>query len=155
MSTGRTPRRRPPALVVAAGAVLGILLAGCGAGQPTGPGSTPVTATTGSTAPSSPAPSDSPTRSLSASQVIPGSTASDSAAPGEDETLRGRVQDGVESGCVVLVDESGVVLANLIGFDATGVDVSGVVEVTGSFNADLMTICQQGRPFEVASVRAS
>jgi hypothetical protein len=34
------------------------------------------------------------------------------------------------------------------------VDVSGVVTVSGSFNPDLMTTCQQGRPFEVTTVRA-
>ena len=55
----------------------------------------------------------------------------------------------------MLVDETGAVLANLIGFDPQGVDVTGIVEVTGSFNADLMTTCQQGRPFEVTSVRAA
>lgn len=135
-------------LAVAAALVVGPALAGCGSEQPTGPGGTPTTATSG---PASTA--GSTAGSLSASPLSP--TPSGSAADQADETLTGRIHEGVESGCVVLVDDTGAVVANLIGFDPTGVDVSGTVEVTGSFNPDLMTFCQQGRPFEVTSVRAA
>lgn len=143
------PRASVLGLAVAAALVVGPTLAGCGSEQPTGPGGTPTTATSGPAVSAAP----STAGSLSASSLSPMPTGS---APGTaEQTLTGRVQPGVESGCVVLVDDSGAVLANLIGFDPTGVDVSGPVDVTGSFNPDLMTFCQQGRPFEVTSVRAA
>ena len=69
--------------------------------------------------------------------------------PGATETLQGALQSGVESGCVILVDGEGQVLANLVDFDIRGVQEGTRIEVTGSFNPDLMTTCQQGRPFEV------
>jgi len=135
-------------LVAATALLATVALAGCGSDQPTGP---PTSATTGPAAPTTP--TRTPGGSLSASPLPPASPGATGTARA-DQTLTGRVQEGVESGCLVLVDDSGTVLANLIGFDPTGVDVSGVIEVTGSFNPDLMTICQQGRPFEVISVRA-
>jgi len=58
----------------------------------------------------------------------------------------------VESGCIVLVDDKGAVLANLIGLDSASAPVGSTVEVKGKFSPDLMTTCQQGEPFTVASV---
>lgn len=153
-----TVRRRPRPTRTTGGlaatwALLAALaLTGCGSNQPTGPGGTPATPTA-STVTSS-APTRSSAGSLSASQPSPSGPGATGSTPAV-QTLTGRVQEGVESGCTVLVDDSGTVLANLIGFDPTGVDVTGEVVVTGSFNPDLMTTCQQGRPFEVTSVRAA
>jgi hypothetical protein len=58
----------------------------------------------------------------------------------------------VESGCIVLVDDKGAVLANLIGLDAASAPIGSTVEVKGRFARDLITTCQQGEPFTVASV---
>ncbi len=66
--------------------------------------------------------------------------------------LRGTLEAGVESGCVVLTDDSGTVLANLIGVDTATTPLGTAVVVTGKFQQDLMTTCQQGKPFAVASV---
>ncbi len=67
-------------------------------------------------------------------------------------TVQGTVTEGVEGGCVVLVDASGAVVANLQGWDLTAHPFESVVEVTGTFEPDLMTTCQQGTPFEVITV---
>jgi hypothetical protein len=66
--------------------------------------------------------------------------------------LTGTVEAGVESGCVVLADAGGGVLANLIGLDTSTTPLGSRVAVTGRFQQDLMTTCQQGRPFQVTSV---
>jgi hypothetical protein len=79
-------------------------------------------------------------------------TASASAGSGTATTLTGTLQAGVESGCIVLVDDQGAVLANLIGLDAASAPVGSAVQVKGRFSPDLMTTCQQGEPFTVASV---
>ena len=60
---------------------------------------------------------------------------------------------GVESGCLVLTDETGAVLANLIGIDPATAILDVIVEVTGKFQPDMMTTCQQGAPFAVAMVQ--
>ncbi len=72
---------------------------------------------------------------------------------GKVSELTGTVEAGVESGCLVLTDADGAVLANLIGLDAATTPVGTEVVVTGQFQQDLMTTCQQGSPFEVTSVR--
>jgi hypothetical protein len=59
----------------------------------------------------------------------------------------------VESGCVILEDAGGAVLANLFGVDTSKVPVGSAVVVTGQFQPDIMTTCQQGKPFEVATVQ--
>ena len=59
----------------------------------------------------------------------------------------------MESGCLVLTDDTGAVLANLIGLDTPTAPIGSSVEVTGKFQEDLMTTCQQGKPFTVASCR--
>lgn len=147
-------------LLAAAAATVTLALAGCGSTAPSGPGGPPTSASTVASTATSPVISttamgtgSSGSGSLSASALAPDGSGSTDAAPVEQD-LTGRIKEGVESGCTVLVDDAGTVLANLIGFDPTGVDVSGVVTVSGSFNPDLMTTCQQGRPFEVTTVRA-
>jgi len=87
------------------------------------------------------------------STAAPSSTASESAsAGGSTTTVQGTVTAGVENGCVVLVDASGAVVANLQGWDLRAHPFSSQVEVTGTFEPDLMTTCQQGTPFEVTAV---
>ncbi|HEY5881290.1 MAG TPA: hypothetical protein VIU11_20420 [Nakamurella sp.] len=66
-------------------------------------------------------------------------------------TLRGTVTEGVESGCIVLVDDSGAAVANLQGWDLQAHPFDSRVEVTGMFETDMMTTCQQGTPFQVQS----
>jgi hypothetical protein len=73
-------------------------------------------------------------------------------AGGTVSQLRGTLEAGVESGCVVLTDDSGTVLANLIGVDTATTPLGTSVVVTGKFRQDLTTTCQQGKPFAVASV---
>ncbi len=73
-------------------------------------------------------------------------------------TLRGTVREGVEASCVVLEDDNGTVLANLVGNDAPELSaelVAGAkVEVTGSFLEGVMTTCQQGPPFQLTAVKS-
>jgi hypothetical protein len=64
----------------------------------------------------------------------------------------------VEASCVLLADDNGTVLANLLGADApelaAELTAGAKVEVTGSFLQGVMTTCQQGPPFEVTAVKA-
>jgi len=71
---------------------------------------------------------------------------------GDVVTLRGTVQEGVEPRCILLADDAGTVLADLLGGDATELTVGARVEVTGSFEHGVMTTCQQGLPFRVTAV---
>lgn len=97
------------------------------------------------------APSSAPV--TSAPVASSATTESGSAAPGGSvTTLQGTVTQGVESGCVVLVDASGAVLANLQGWDLQAHPFDSQVEVTGAFEPDMMTTCQQGTPFEASTV---
>lgn len=132
-------------VVLAGLAVALAVLAGCG-GSGSTPGSSPSSTTTpevsvtSSTSPGVPIPSSGP----------PIVTAT--ASPGALATIRGTVTEGVESGCIVLVDDAGAAVANLQGWDLEAHPFDSRVEVTGVFETDLMTTCQQGTPFEVRSV---
>ena len=75
-----------------------------------------------------------------------------SAVPGGTTTVQGTVTKGVENGCVVLVDASGTAVANLQGWDLQAHPFGSQVEVTGAFEPDLMTTCQQGTPFAATAV---
>jgi hypothetical protein len=76
-----------------------------------------------------------------------------STTPAGDPTrLRGTVIEGVESGCIMLVDDTGAVLANLTGYDLHDYPIGSRIEVTGHYTPDLLTYCQQGQPFKVNSV---
>jgi hypothetical protein len=77
-----------------------------------------------------------------------------SAGTGTEVTLRGTVREGVEASCVLLADDNGTVLANLLGSDAPELTAGANVEVTGSFLQGVMTTCQQGLPFQVTAVKA-
>lgn len=126
------------------------LVAACGsAGTPPATdspsASTAVSATPGNvpTSASGASPTGSPTGSLTVSGSVSGTT-----------TLVGTVTEGVENQCVVLVDDSGTTVANLLGWDLQAHPAGSTVEVTGTFEEGLMTTCQQGRPFTVAAVVA-
>ena len=81
-----------------------------------------------------------------------------SAGTGAEVTLRGTVREGVEASCVVLEDDNGTVLANLLGNDApeltAALTAGAKVEVTGSFLEGVMTTCQQGPPFRLTAVKS-
>lgn len=53
---------------------------------------------------------------------------------------------------MVLVDDSGATVANLMGWDLQAHPFGSTVEVTGTYEEGLMTTCQQGRPFTVTGV---
>lgn len=131
-------RVRRGASLGAATLTLAVLVAACGSsGQPQ------ESATSSTSAPTSaPASSAASTGSMVASSLPAGTTT----------TLQGTVTEGVESGCVVLVDSSGAVSANLQGWDLGAHPFDTKVEVTGAFEPDMMTTCQQGTPFEVTAV---
>lgn len=149
----RAARTRMFAVAVAAPV---LLLTACAAGgTPAGTGSP--AATTGSTAPSgstaastagsNPETSARPSGSLSVSGSVSGSVDGIT-------TLTGTVTEGVESRCVVLIDDSGATVANLMGWDLQAHPFGSTVEVTGTYEEGLMTTCQQGRPFTVTGVVA-
>jgi hypothetical protein len=66
--------------------------------------------------------------------------------------LTGTVQKGVEEGCVVLVDDNAAVVANLVGQPITAYTFETRIQVTGSFQPSMMTVCQQGTPFSVTDI---
>ncbi|CAM3581671.1 hypothetical protein [Stackebrandtia soli] len=68
-------------------------------------------------------------------------------------TLTGKIESGVESGCVLLEQDG--TLYNLVGGDRQVLTAGASVEVTGTVNKGLMTTCQQGTPFQVDSVKAA
>lgn len=113
---------------------LALFLAGCGSsGQPAATTSSPAAS---SAAESSPAPS----------------SAADASAAGGPTTVTGTVTQGVENTCVVLVDTSGAVVANLLDWNLQEHPYGDVVEATGTFDPGMMTTCQQGVPFEATAV---
>jgi len=93
----------------------------------------------------SPQPSRPPTTRLPTTRTPAG-------GQGTPTTLCGTVERGVESRCIVLTDDSGGVLANLMGIDPHEWPSGSKVEVTGTFQPGLMTTCQQGTPFQVSQV---
>jgi len=111
--------------------------------------STPPTASA-SNGSSSPASSTRPTSATASGSIAASTPDSGSTGPA---ALVGKLEAGVESGCVVLLDDSGAVLANLIGLDPATAPMGSSVEVNGRFEPDLLTTCQQGTPFAVASVQ--
>ena len=133
-------RRSTQLLTAVVAAAVAVTLGGGAAYAPTPPSATRSSAA---------APAASPVVSSSKS-----GTAGSSAATGAagTTTLTGTVTEGVESGCLVLTDDAGAVLANLMGLDTQAAPIGSTVEVTGEFE-DLMTTCQQGKPFTVTAVQ--
>lgn len=132
---------------IAAAALLVFAVAACGSAEPATPSPSSFV--------SSSSPSVASSQSAPSGAIVPTGTpalTAPSAAPGGAETLTGTVAAGVESGCIVLVGPDGAVLANLIGMDAATAPMGAQVEVSGKFQTDMMTTCQQGLPFAVAEV---
>ena len=67
--------------------------------------------------------------------------------------LTGTVEQGVESGCIVLLDDSGAAIAQLMGIASSAFSYGSRMQVTGEYVPGFLTKCQQGRPFKVHSVR--
>jgi hypothetical protein len=126
-------RRRSPrwGLAISAAALAAGLLAGCASEGGGGAGS------------AGPAPSTS-----LAPPVTP-TTAKPPAAAGATVTVVGRVQAGVEVGCLLINDEAGGGSWLLLGGDPKVVKAGARVRVTGTEARGVATICQQGRPLQV------
>jgi hypothetical protein len=127
------------------------LLAGCGgpseqAGGTVSPSGAATSGSSSSLPPSPPAsrPPDSPPPPTTR-PVPPPPT-------GELVTVRGRVEEGVEAGCVVLRADAGTTYL-LIGADPAVATPGARVEVEGDLRIDLLTTCQQGTPIAVKKVR--
>lgn len=76
-------------------------------------------------------------------------TATSTSAPAGATELRGKVTEGVESGCIVLQAEGKSYL--LVG-GAEGLKPGSEVHVKGHTEPDMMSFCQQGTPFVVDEV---
>ena len=102
----------------------------------------------------SPSASESPS-SPSPSSVPPSDPPppAKSASPGAGQvTLRGRVEEGVEPGCIVLRADNGTTYL-LVGADPTIAAPGARVEVAGDVRMDMLTTCMQGTPVAVSRVR--
>jgi Protein of unknown function (DUF5818) len=74
-------------------------------------------------------------------------------APGKGQiTATGTLRDGVEPGCVLLQSEQGTVYL-LVGGDRGKLTAGGRVQVTGVLSPDLLSICQEGQPLLVRSIK--
>jgi hypothetical protein len=76
-------------------------------------------------------------------------------APGSGKTqitATGTLRDGVEPGCVLLQSEQGP-LYLLVGGDRGKLTTGGRVQVTGVLSPDLLSICQEGQPLLVSSIK--
>jgi hypothetical protein len=74
-------------------------------------------------------------------------------SPGKSQiTATGTLRDGVEPGCVLLQSEQGTVYL-LVGGDRGKLTAGGRVQVTGVLSPDLLSICQEGKPLLVRSIR--
>jgi hypothetical protein len=140
--------RLVPAL--AAGVIFLGLVAGCaGSGSDTAaPGGSM------STSPSAGSPSPSNGPSTPAPSPTPSLRSTGGASPAGDEmTVTGELQDGVEVGCVLLRTNDKLYL--LIGGDRSKMQGSRATKVTvvGKPAPGLMTTCQQGTPFQVREMR--
>jgi hypothetical protein len=92
------------------------------------------------------APTTPPTAPTAPTSTAPGS-------PGRSRvTVTGTLHDGVEPGCVLLRTEQGTDYL-LVGGDRGRLMTGRRVQVTGVLSQDLMSICQQGTPLLVNSVK--
>jgi len=135
-------RCRPAAALAVVAILAGLALGACDDNR--GVSSSPTTSASGKgTTTVTPSPPPEPTFSP---KPLPTSKPSSSPA-----TLRGRVEEGVEAGCLMLND--GGMLYQLVGGDRSLLRPGRTVEVTGTVEPDLATTCQQGRPFVVRQTR--
>ena len=128
-------RRSPPrwASLSAAIFVCGLLAAGCAAEGGGGAGG------------AAPAPSTSVPVTLTPTSAKPPASA------GATVTVVGRVEAGVEAGCLLLTDEAGGGSWLLLGGDRDVIKAGARLRVTGTEARGMVTICQQGRPLQVSS----
>ena len=136
-------------LVFCAAGLLGAgLLGGCASGG-SQPSSTPGV-TVSATPPSVPPPSSAaptPSRSpLPSGLSLPPAPTKPSQSTAE-QTLTGQVEAGVEHGCLILHDSTG--LYQLLGGDPTVVYAGSTVSVTGHVVVGVMSFCMQGKPFQI------
>jgi hypothetical protein len=75
----------------------------------------------------------------------------DKSFPAGEQTLTGRVVQGVEPGCLVMNTPEGTYL--LLGGSKQVIQAGAWITVRGKANPKLMTTCQQGVPFEVMEAR--
>ncbi|NLU79350.1 hypothetical protein HCA58_13355 [Micromonospora sp. HNM0581] len=128
-------------------------LAAC-AGQDTGDGTTTPTPTGASPVtelptpdPTGPAPSDPVDTTAPTTRPTVRPTGTSKPPVTAEITLTGRVESGIEPGCLLL---DGYLL---LGGDRDVLTSGETVTVTGRADPTLMTTCQQGTPFVVASAR--
>ena len=129
--------RRTPVLRLASVVGLGVLLAGCGtaAEPPADPGASTAVA------------SESPTRTPTPGQTPTGPIATLSPAPGRDPlekvTVTGLLEEGVETGCLVIIDDENGQVYNVTGADLPD-RIGERLTVTGTVDPDMVSYCQQG-----------
>ena len=123
--------------VIATAVLLTLVLGAAGCARPGEPGAAPALAPSSSEVADPPAPSAEPPPA------------------GAIRTITGTVVAGVEPGCLILQDATG---SYLLIFDdpATGSEATPGARVTvvGRAEPGMVTTCQQGVPFTVASVQA-
>lgn len=148
----RSVRHPRSALLVIGAALCALLLTACASSTPNAPSTTSASAA-GSTAAGSTAAGTSAAGTTAAGTdgTSTGAAGPSTAADGKT-VLTGTIEAGVESGCVVLRGQDGAVLANLIDVDSIATPVGSIVTVTGSFEEDMMTTCQQGKPFTITTI---
>jgi len=133
MAVDASLRSSRSAVALFGAVVCALTVAACGSSTPNAPSTTAATTATSATATSA-------------------TSAGSSGGGGSTTTLSGTIEEGVESGCVVLVGSDGAVLANLIDLDTAAAPLGSEVEVTGTFEEDMMTTCQQGKPFSITTL---
>jgi len=112
-----------------------VLLAGCAEpGQVPAGGSSPTPSVNSTTSPTA-----SPTGSSGPAQL-------------GEVTVRGTVQEGVETGCLLLAAADGTQYL-LIGGDPQVVRAGASVVVVGRLQPGMVTTCQQGTPLVVVSAQ--
>lgn len=141
------------------------LIAACGADKPdTGTSPTPGAAVNPTT---SPTPTEPPPQALPSFVPPPGGVVPPSAPPGGGEkpppggggdppakgetVMTGQVTAGVEAGCLLLNNGGKAYL--LLGGDRNVIQAGATVTVRGRVAEGVMSICQQGTPFQVVEAR--
>lgn len=118
-------------------------------GTPGVPGSTtagPALGTSVSAVSSAPGPTHS--------SPVTGTTTVHLRRAGARVSLTGRVEAGVERGCMVLTDERTGLRVTLSGGQRAVVRLGARVTVVGRIRSDLMSFCQQGPILQVLTVTA-
>jgi hypothetical protein len=102
------------------------------------------------------APTTNPTTAPRTTPTAPPTTPTSTTAPGSpgrsEITATGTLRDGVEPGCVLLESEQGIRYL-LVGGDRSKLTAGGRVQVTGLLSPDLLSICQEGQPLLVRSIK--